>query len=67
MFNPQLILVKFLFLTFTYHYYYVFIYLRSFIFPLFYSASLNITLCEVSSLYKDCYNYYYYYYYYYYY
>ena len=28
-----------------------------------YRASLNITLCEVSSLYKDCYYYYYYYYY----
>ena len=57
-------LVKFLFLTFTYHYYYVFIYLRSFIFLLFYRAPLNITLCEVSSLYKDCYHYNYYYYYY---
>ena len=31
-----------------------------------YRASLNITLCEVSSLYKDCCYYYYYYYYYYY-
>ena len=45
------------------HHYHAFIYLRSFIFSivflLFYRASLNITPCEVSSLYKDCYYYYY--------
>ena len=35
-------------------------------FLLFYKASLNITICEVSSLYKDSDYYYYHYYYYYY-
>ena len=33
------------------------LFIFSIVFLLFYRASLNITLCAVSSLYKDCYDY----------